>query len=167
MNFNGIVMNYPNWSAGRSKVVKSHSTTLITFAELLQKAMERERERDQSIPFWSVIRTRDLLPTQSWRFYVLIGVDNNMWTCWEIRSKHNIVQEPMEVVAMKFSRNMWTRKQPTQSNIGIYRAVLVTSEIRVEHIISYWVNYNDLNKQPHHKWWLIREIIPFYGLNSG
>jgi len=26
-----------------------------------------------------------------------------------------------------------------------------------------WVNYNDLTVLPHWKWWLITEIIPFYG----
>ena len=26
-----------------------------------------------------------------------------------------------------------------------------------------WVNYNDLNQRPYHRWWLVRWIIPFYG----
>ena len=29
-----------------------------------------------------------------------------------------------------------------------------------------WVNYNDLTVLPHWKSWLVRGIIPFYGLNS-
>ena len=30
-----------------------------------------------------------------------------------------------------------------------------------------WVDYNDLTVLPHHRWWLIKGIIPFYGLHSG
>ena len=33
--------------------------------------------------------------------------------------------------------------------------------------ILIWVNYNDLTVLPHWKSWLVRGIIPFYGLNSG
>ena len=30
--------------------------------------------------------------------------------------------------------------------------------------IYIWVNYNDLTVLPHWESWLVREIIPFYGL---
>ena len=44
---------------------------------------------------------------------------------------------------------------------------MVKKPITIYIYIYIWVNYNDLTATEPWKSWLVREIIPFYGLNSG
>ena len=65
---------------------------------------------------WSVVRTRDLLPTQRWTLYDFIGFDG-ITVCEHVGRFYPTTtqfwKESMEVVAMRLSRDMDFPKQPT------------------------------------------------------